>query len=350
MSNITGLCGNFSFGKEAIGGQTIKTRLIAEEMQDRYGSDNIICLDSDNWKSKKFKFLFQCIHLAQKSRHVVIFPAHKGIKALVPLYAFLSVFLNFKTHYIIIGAWLGDLLKKNKWLIPFLKKINYIYAETNTLKSILEKEYGFKRMYILHNFKNLNIIDADSIGIKKIKGNKLCSLSRVEPNKGIEDAVKAVNAINKMKKGYKLSLDIYGPVQNDYKLKFMQILKKYPCAQYKGILDFNETVKVIKNYYLLLFPTRYFTEGLPGTILDAYAAGVPVVASRWESCHDVIIENKTGTSYEFNNFEDFVAKMLFLLENPEKVFSMKRNCVIEAEKYASQRALQSLFLNIDNSK
>ena len=58
---------------------------------------------------------------------------------------------------------------------------------------------------------------------------------------------------------------------------------------------------MLKNYFLLAFPTKFYTEGIPGTILDAYAAGVPVIASKWESFFDVIEEGKTGIGYEFDN-------------------------------------------------
>ena len=55
------------------------------------------------------------------------------------------------------------------------------------------------------------------------------------------------------------------------------------CARYCGIKDPKDSVKTLKNYFALVFPTRFYTEGIPGTIIDAYYAGVPVIASKWES-------------------------------------------------------------------
>ena len=38
-------------------------------------------------------------------------------------------------------------------------------------------------------------------------------------------------------------------------------------------MDSEKTVKTLENYYLLLFPTKFRTEGIPGTIIDALSAG-----------------------------------------------------------------------------
>jgi glycosyltransferase involved in cell wall biosynthesis len=84
----------------------------------------------------------------------------------------------------------------------------------------------------------------------------------------------------------------------------------------------------------LLFPTKYYTEGFPGTVLDAYLSGVPVLASRWESWEDLIKEGITGCTFEFNNNDDFYKALIYLLKNNDLVLEMKRNCIIEADKYS----------------
>jgi hypothetical protein len=55
---------------------------------------------------------------------------------------------------------------------------------------------------------------------------------------------------------------------------------------------------VLKDYFALLFPTHFYTEGIPGTVIDAYAAGIPVISAKWESYSDVIDEGVTGIGYK----------------------------------------------------
>ncbi|MFR3494185.1 MAG: glycosyltransferase [Blautia sp.] len=52
--------------------------------------------------------------------------------------------------------------------------------------------------------------------------------------------------------------------------------------RYKGMVPFNQSTEVLKNYDALLFPTYYEGEGFAGTIIDAFAAGLPVIASDWK--------------------------------------------------------------------
>ena len=111
-------------------------------------------------------------------------------------------------------------------------------------------------------------------------------------------------------------------------------------------MDYNHAVNVLKDYYRLLFPTKYFTEGFPGTILDGYLSGVPVLASKWESWQDIIEDKRTGYVYEFDDDHDFFTKLDFLIQNPDTVLLMKKNCLKEAQKYSPDRAVKVLADNI----
>ena len=63
---------------------------------------------------------------------------------------------------------------------------------------------------------------------------------------------------------------------------FNELKSTFPSyIKYGGLVPFDKSVEVLKNYFALLFPTYYEGEGFAGTLLDAMAAGVPVVASDW---------------------------------------------------------------------
>ena len=94
---------------------------------------------------------------------------------------------------------------------------------------------------------------------------------------------------------------------------------------------------------MLLFPTRFFTEGIPGTIIDAYAAGVPILSAKWESYNDVVDEGETGISYEFGNIEDFERKLLIIKDNPEVITNMKKYAIKKAEDYIPESAIKVLI-------
>lgn len=112
--------------------------------------------------------------------------------------------------------------------------------------------------------------------------------------------------------------------------------------QYKGSVAYNQSVAVIKNYFALLFPTQYYTEGIPGTIIDAYAAGVPVISSKWESFSDVIQEG-TGVGYSFGALNELVEVLIRLVDNPETMIEMKKSCLEESKKYKLETVVRDLM-------
>src|SRR5690606_29973646 len=89
-------------------------------------------------------------------------------------------------------------------------------------------------------------------------------------------------------------------IDEKYIGRFEEIKKEFPSyIRYKGSVNYVDSVDVLKKYFALLFPTQFKTEGIPGTIIDAYAAGLPVIASEWDSAHEIIDQGSTGYIYEF---------------------------------------------------
>ena len=153
----------------------------------------------------------------------------------------------------------------------------------------------YKNYFIMPNCKNLNILKEDELVYNTEKPYKLCTFSRVMKEKGIEDAVNAVKAVNEKYGETIYTLDIYGQVDAEQTDWFENLKNTFPdYVKYGGLVPFDKSVDVLKNYFALLFPTHYYTEGIPGTIIDAYAAGVPVISAKWENFGDIIEENITG--------------------------------------------------------
>ena len=95
--------------------------------------------------------------------------------------------------------------------------------------------------------------------------------------KGIEDAVNAVVSVNTDLGVQAFSLDIYGQVDGAQIEWFESLQKKFPSyIRYGGLVPYDKSVDVLKDYFALLFPTYYEGEGFAGTLIDAYSAGVPV--------------------------------------------------------------------------
>ncbi|HEY5588811.1 MAG TPA: glycosyltransferase [Candidatus Paceibacterota bacterium] len=326
-----GICGHFGLGQNFNDGQTIKTRIFTEELKKRNLNINIV--DTYNWKHNPFKLFFKLIYITLKCRNIIIMPDQNGIKVIMPLLVLLKKIFNKKLYYVVIGGWLPVVTEKNKFVSFFAKRVNSIFVETKAMSELLKKQ-NFKNIKVLPNFKRLKILDENELIFNYEKPYKLCIYSRIMPEKGIEDAINAINAININSGEVVYSLDIYGQIDKNYKDKFEQIIIEFPVyIKYKGIVDYDKSVEILKDYFVLLFPTKFKTEGIPGTIIDAFAAGVPVLTSNFDACCDIVEAEITGYIYEFNNYDSFLDYLILFMRNPSLVNSLKINCLKKVLEY-----------------
>ena len=326
--------GHFAFGKECLDGQTVKTKIVTDELYKQLGSDEVLKLDTAGGKGTLLKAPFQCLKALKTAKNVIIFPAHNGLRVYVPLLSFFRKFFkNRKLHYVVIGGWLSEFLKTRKSLAKKLKRFDEIYVETNTMKRALE-EQGFTNIVIMPNCKDLKILKPEELIYPTGEPYKLCTFSRVMKEKGIEDAVNAVKEVNEEAGRTIYTLDIYGQVDSAQVQWFEDLKTTFPdYINYKGVVDYDKSVDVLKNYFALLFPTRFYTEGIPGTIIDAYAAGVPVVSAKWESFSDIIDEGATGFGYEINNVFDLTKHLENVVYNTKCISDLKLNCLEKSRYY-----------------
>ena len=343
MANVKiGIIGYFANGKSVIGGQEAKTCTVAQYLTSVYGENEVVKFDTYRVKKNLLYSPFQAMKALKKCSNVVILPAHNGLRVYAPLLNFFRKFFkNRKLHYVVIGGWLPEFLKTRKSLAKRLKRFDGIYVETNTMKMALE-EQGFKNIVIMPNCKDLKILKPEELVYPTKEPYKLCTFSRVMKEKGIEDAVNAVKEVNEEAGRTVYKLDIYGQVDSAQVQWFEDLKTTFPdYVNYRGVVDYDKSVDVLKNYFALLFPTYYDGEGFAGTVLDALASGVPVIASDWKYNAEIINEN-IGFVYPVRIQEAFIKILKIAVDNPRILLDKKKDCLREAEKYRTENVVKIL--------
>lgn len=335
------ILGHFGEGANLLNGQTVKTKIVTEELKDKLGQDQVLKIDTHGGWRTLLKAPFQAFRALKSSANVIIFPAHNGLRVYAPLLSVQRYFFrNRKLHYVVIGGWLPHFLLKRKSLAKSLKKFDGIYVETNTMKSALETQ-GFENVYVMPNCKKLTVLSGNELVYPSGVPYKLCTFSRVMKEKGIETAVNIIKKVNDRLGYIAYSLDIYGQVDTAQIDWFEGLKAQFPkYIRYCGCVDANQSVEVLQKYFALLFPTHFYTEGIPGTIIDAYAAGIPVISAKWESYSDVVDEGITGVGYDFDDVDQFEKNLLEVAQNPKELLDMKENCIQKARDYIPESAIQ----------
>lgn len=340
-----GICGHFGGEKKYSDGQTVKTVSLYDELVYCYGVENVVKMDTYGGLKKLPVHIFNLIGLLIKCENVIILPAQNSLRIFSPILAITNILFRRRLIYVVIGGWLPAFIEKKRILRNCLKRFDYILTETNTMKEKLISQ-NFFNVAILNNFKRLPILNTEDLIMKTSQPLKSLIFSRVMKEKGIEDAVWAVNELNKNKN--RVKLDIYGPIDSNYLKDFESLKERFgDLIQYKGIVKPFQSVSVLRNYDLLLFPTLFFTEGIPGTIIDAYSAGIPVISSKWLSYDDVVIEGKTGLGYSFGDKEALKELLEKIITHPNILVSMKKTCIHKAYEYTPEYVMNKLKKILD---
>lgn len=335
--------GHFGFGKEMLNGQTIKTKIVTAELEKQLGTEQIVKVDTHGGMRALPRVMTQTFNAFCHCENIVIFPAHNGLRIFAPICTVFNSFFHRKLHYVVIGGWLPEFIQSRKKLAAELRTFDGIYVETSTMKKALEND-GFHNIIIMPNFKDIRVLTKDELVYPIGEPYKLCTFSRVMKEKGIGDAVEAVKSINRKLGRTAFELDIYGQIDNDQVEWFDELKASFPeYIRYKGLVPFDRSVEVLKNYTALLFPTFYDGEGFAGTIIDSFAAGVPVVSSDWKYNAEIIQPYINGLLFETKSQTAFVEDLKYIYQNIDAFNGMKEKCLKKAEKYSPQNAMRPLL-------
>jgi glycosyltransferase involved in cell wall biosynthesis len=84
-----------------------------------------------------------------------------------------------------------------------------------------------------------------------------------------------------------------------------------------------EVQREMKRASLLVFPSIWY-EGLPLTIVEAYAAGLPVLAGRLGAMSGLVASGETGLHFIPGDGADLAAKLSWCYQNPDSLAEMGR--------------------------
>lgn len=104
-----------------------------------------------------------------------------------------------------------------------------------------------------------------------------------------------------------------------------------------------EVGHLMRQAAFLLLPSEWY-EGFPLVLVEAFAHGLPVLASRLGSMADIIEDGKTGLLFEPGNPRDLADKAQWLLDNPGQAGILGDNArQAYLEKYTPERNYRQLI-------
>ena len=162
-------------------------------------------------------------------------------------------------------------------------------------------------------------------------GNTLVFVGRLSEEKGIETLL---NAWKTLAPQAAVTLKIIGDGPMADRVK--QFTTTHPSTQWLGAQLRQEVDHALGNAIALIFPSLWY-EGMPRTIIEAYAKGTPVIAPRLGAMESMIRHNHTGYHFTPGDPADLAATIQHALQNPQTLQAMRENARREYEdNYTAQ--------------
>jgi glycosyltransferase involved in cell wall biosynthesis len=195
------------------------------------------------------------------------------------------------------------------------------------------------KIYILPNSIDIEKFSPDSSVIKKYD---LISLGRLSEEKELGNLLEIVSLLKKSKLDIKVGIAGKGPETESLK----KLIVKKNLSLNVDLLGY---VDDITDFYRSgkLFTLTSRTEGLPRTIVEAMACGIPCIASNVGDMEDVIDDGLNGyLIQDYKDIDKFIEMINFLLKNKKEYDEMTEQSIKKIKICFSYKAATKVWENI----
>ncbi len=144
-------------------------------------------------------------------------------------------------------------------------------------------------------------------------------------------------------KNVELTIVGNGPLKNNFINKICD-----GCLDHIKIIDEipkDELFNLIASKDCTIHPS--LIEGMPNVVLESLALGVPCLVSDIPVHREIIREGINGFLFDPNNEFDLLDKLMFIVNNREKISIMKNECIESIKKYDLSLKIKS-YIHIYN--
>jgi len=242
----------------------------------------------------------------------LVFHSH-GFKALIA-----TSFIKGNNHHIHTHYGHINNAFKSKLAYSFMKNCNRVIAVSQKMKEeLLTELYPFKNVSVIDNmlsFRNIGKIRDRRISLPARHGEiiKLLYVGRLIPEKGLLDFLHCwSNLIYRDR--FELTVIGDGPLKNDLEnfIKGNHLMNRIKMLGY-----LNEPAEYFIESDLLIMPS--LSEGLPMTLIESLAAGLPVIANDVGAISSLVVHNHNGYICSTGSEDKWTTGLWEALKNIER--------------------------------
>ncbi|BBH22979.1 glycosyl transferase [Paenibacillus baekrokdamisoli] len=221
--------------------------------------------------------------------------AAKGSFYRKSIYTYLSKILNKKLVFHIHASGFEDFKQSNRfnsWLVrKTLNRADYIIVLSDQMKRLVETSCDNDRVSVLPNpivIPEQAQIDAYKEAHDKVQ---LLFLGEIGPRKGIYDLVDAIELLPESSRN-KVTLHVCGNNEIDKLKEYIASKQLTGNCIVHGWIDGEQKKKFLSNADVYILPS--YAEGLPISILEAMAYGLPVISTNVGGIPEIVRKDENG--------------------------------------------------------
>ena len=212
------------------------------------------------------------------------------------------------------SAVLAGLVAAQRGMGTYSKKVARFIALNEFCKAkFVEGGLPADKLVVKPNFVDLSVPD---VAVSRVGG---VFVGRLSHEKGVATLVQAKLAAADMP----VKVIGSGPMESKVRAAF--------GSDALGFLRLPDIVQQMRSAAFLVLPSICY-ENFPRTIVEAFACGLPVIASRMGSMAELVKDQETGLLFNPGDAQDLIRKVQWAQAHPEEMSQMGRNARYQYEQ------------------
>lgn len=315
------------------GGVTIKNSLLYTQLHLRY--PKLRQLDTQYAKRNPFALLRQLwLLVTGKNATFLVATSFSNRRRITMLLHRFNPEALERSLLIVMGGSMPSQLQADEAYLQAVSCYRHIFVETESMKQAM-LALGLTQVSVYPNCRP----DHRPKAIRPTGESLNCLFfSRISPEKGTDIVLDTAAATPHIR------YDLYGEIDPDYEKAFFAALEQLPNAAYHGIFTSNgeNLYQTLGQYDVLLLPTRWKNEGVPGILVEAMISAIPSVVS--DICYnaEIITSGENGIVLEENTPEALTKTLCDLAYDRQKTDRLKQGALKHSEYYLLDNHLDTI--------
>ena len=239
-----------------------------------------------------------------------------------------------KTVNLIMGGRFQEYAKADSKLKRLLSSIKLNYVETKGMQEAFA-DLGLQNTKV---FPNARLADRSRAPVTHDGKLRCVFFSKICEEKGVD------YILSELKDFEGISLDFYGNIEREIKDKFLNFIDTHGVASYRGVFDAanNDVYAELSKYDVLLLPTKWKGEGVPGIVVESKMAGITAIVSKTNYNSEIVHDGVEGIVLEDLGKGSLHNAVEHLTVDRDKLMALKEGAYQSRMRYAMESYIEEL--------